>query len=77
MIGVTHEDHGSASILAATSFIASGGGDYQQRFEWQLDFHEYALLREWLDGAHPTRQRPGPWLESARHVDLGSASGSR
>jgi hypothetical protein len=52
MIGVADEEYGSASILAATSFIASDGCEYDQRFEWQLDSRDYALLGEWLEAAH-------------------------
>jgi hypothetical protein len=60
MIGVAHEENGSASILAATSFIARGGGECDQRFEWQLDLPDYTQLTTWLDDAH---RAPGNRLD--------------
>jgi hypothetical protein len=55
LIGVVNEERGSASILATTSFIASNGAESEQRFNWQLDSHEYAVLGEWLEAAHRVR----------------------
>jgi hypothetical protein len=42
VIGVANPEHGSARILATTSFVASHGGEFRQRFDWQVDSRDYA-----------------------------------
>ena len=73
LIGVADEAYGSARIVATISFVASDGAECEQRFKWQLDAPDYALLGEWLDAAHACAAVPDVgW--SPRHAIRGTTS---
>ena len=55
-----NEVHANVGMLATTSYFTEGATEFQKKYKWDLNLHDFGHMKDWLD-------HYGKWVQSDDH----------